>query len=277
MAAFTPTARSLLALARIIDEGRAPRGWDRQPTLLIHATAPGADGAVDLGLREVDEHPVDALVGTVAPEEWDVVGCSQLGWAHRLDDRGRVAQPRAHRVRITSLVSRSGAEIALVRHEGGDDAEEMPAGTAGRVPDVLRRCLGLPTPPPQVPVACFFAALWCTAIAEAAGAGRGRILDWTGAERLHPAYRPGRPLARSAAEQARGIGWDGVRWQLVEGRWRLPGLEAELAAWFDDGSFARWIEPWADPTALDPLLSADARRRLRRLLAAGPAAQAGGG
>ena len=268
---------TLVRLAHLLDLALAEKGWDDQPTALIHTTTPDADGNFDLGLKDVDIHPALALLGTVAPDEWDTIGASQLGWVRPLraegsDAGGSAASPAGaerdtarRRVRVTTLMSRRAGLATVVRHEGSDETEEMPDGAVGRIPDVFSRCLGLPTPPPDVPVEGFFAAVWLAAIRQRAEASP-RPLSWSEVERLHPAHRDDRPLPVAVVQQAKGIGWDGVRWQTIEGQWALAGVDAELAAWFDDGSFARWI--YAQPedlAAMGPTITEEAHVHIAAL------------
>lgn len=263
-----PTARDdLVRLATMLDEGFAGRGWHSQPGVLIHTTSIDDGSTFHLGLADLDGHPLDALVGTVAPDHWDACGASQLGWATPVQpDPPNGESQRRRRVRATSLVSRTAGEVTLLRFEDAGTAIEAPEEARGLVPDALRRCLHLPTPPPDVPVATFFTAVWFGAV-RAVGAASSRPLGWEQLQSLHPSHHPGRPLAVTAREQASGIGWDGLRWQTVERRWVVPSVSPELAAWFDDGSFARWIQPSsADLAAVTGLATRDAVLRMARLL-----------
>lgn len=38
-----------------------------------------------------------------------------------------------------------------------------------------------------------------------------------------------------------GVDWAGLRRRAAAGDWPVPGLTPEEAAWFDDGSFSRWV------------------------------------
>lgn len=257
--------RSLLALGRVLDAALRGRGWDAQPTVLVHTVAVDHD-QFDLGVAEVDGHPLDHLLESEAPAHWAVLGVSQLGWARDLTGRNE-----RRRVRLTALVSRAGTEATLVHHAGTDEVDESDTPMDGRIPDALRRALDVPTPAPTAPVTTFFASMWVTALAAAARSAAAPM-RWEEAAALHPAVlasgeRSGEPLEIGALRQADDLTWSALRWGAIEGRWRLPGLTPSLAAWFDDGSFSRWVQP--DPGELKGLarsLTADASRRVTRAL-----------
>lgn len=258
---------TLRAVVRLLDDAfAADRGWDPQPTLLVHL-ARRPDGDLDLGLRDVDGHPADVLLGCVAPDAWDALGVSQLGWARNV--RGR--QER-RRVRLTALVSRTAGEIALVRHDGEPEAVEVAAPSEGRVPDVIRRCLDLPTPPPaDVPVAAHGLAQWLHAI-EVGAAQTSSPLSWRALCELHPADLGRDPDVDTAIAATRnlvrGTTWEQLRWATIEGRADVRCVAPSLAGWFDTGSFARWVCPdVADLEGLAPMLAADATRALARTAA----------
>lgn len=115
------------------------------------------DRGVTLGIKELEpgQHPLDALLGFVAPDAWSALGTVCHGWASRnLDTRPSRASDRV-RVRSLHMVARDGLEIGGLRLEGGGlSLQELVVGT---VPDALRRCLGLATPPPPGPPAGLYA------------------------------------------------------------------------------------------------------------------------
>jgi hypothetical protein len=61
----------------------------------------------------------------------------------------------------------------------------------------------------------------------------------------------GLPTAPPPAEPV--VDWAGLRKLVAEGGWPALGLTPEEAAWFDDGSFARWVmgqrRPWPEPVS----------------------------
>lgn len=257
---------SVLALARVLDAALCGRGWDDQPTVVVHTVAIDHE-RIDLGVADVDGHPLDHLLENEAPEHWAVLGVSQLGWAHDLT--GRQAK---RRVRVTALVSRTGAQATLLHHADTDEVDESKVPMEGRIPDALHRALDLPTPPPTAPVTTFFASMWVASLAAAVARPTSPPMGWDQAAALHPAVlasgeRSGEPLEIEALRQADGLTWSDLRWGVIERQWRLPGLTPSLAAWFDDGSFSRWVQP--DPGELQGLahsLTAEALRRVTRAL-----------
>jgi hypothetical protein len=121
-------------------------------------------------------------------------------------------------VRVVTVVDRSGAERATVGMEDGTVLDDPGEGV---VLDALRRALGLPTPPPPLPLAAFLDDLWLRELASSP-----RRLSWTEAAALRPA-----PVGTWSV--LRACGW--------------PGVDVDLAAWMDDGMFARWVAGTVPP------------------------------
>ena len=145
----------------------------------------------------------------------------------------------------------------------------------GRLLDCLRRCFGLPTPPPPVGPIRLQVIVWLVAVLDHA-AGARRRLSWSEVARLHP-------LARVLASDLGGRGsdfgtglvrmagsawsWEDIRIQAQQPGFLDDIVDPSLAGWMDDGMFARWVLsdlPSADElfAALRPLLSPTATRRL---------------
>jgi hypothetical protein len=251
------------------------------------------DDELILGTRPLDGHPRDALLGFVAPDEWWALGLVCPGWANPASDpltevdaaRGRrhgapyADRPERRRVRAVSLVARDGTEVS--RLVLGDDPPLDPGEQAGLLPDCLRRALALPTPPPAMPTAELFAGRWLAAIAAAGRRGCRRV-GWAEAAALHPVCelvgvgRIAHAELRGAARALASVGWSDVRAAVVDGRWAVDDLSPDLAAWMDDGMFARWL--LAAQPALSDLLaqaaevtSAGTMARVRAALPARPA------
>ena len=124
-----PDRDALLALATVAHEQLAddPRG----ALLRVHATAPVAEC---LGWKSLEGvHPVDALLGFVAPDDWRAIGVCITGRAH--SPRGTEA------VTLTLLVDRAGATASVLQR--GAALELLPGRPDG----------GWPTPA-AVPSAC---------------------------------------------------------------------------------------------------------------------------
>jgi len=160
------------------------------------------------------------------------------GTAHHLDGHG------SWRCRVACVVERTSATAGTVVDVDG--AEVAGAPDAGRLLDALRRCLGLPTPPPSQVPAVVLTTLWVLAAAGAAQR-RQRILGPAAALALHPA-------GPNDAEPALRWSWDDVRARVVAGDLDLPGVDAALAGWMDAGMLSRWVADevpgLADPSAL---------------------------
>ena len=102
---------------------------------------------IDLGsVRWLDGHPFDALIGTVATSGMAGAVLVMEGWARALSG----SQTSREEVRIVTVILASGACGTRITSRQG---RLLPSGaTAGRVPDAVRRYLGLPTTanPPDI-------------------------------------------------------------------------------------------------------------------------------
>lgn len=245
----------------------------------------GTDG-VELALRSLPHgvHPADVLIGQVVPRRWTVVGVVATATAHHLDDQSLT--PAA----LVVLVDRDG-HIAH-RVEAGDGAELVPAGgvpPSGRLVDLLLRSLGCPTAAPDVPPRQFWAALWLDAVvAEVApGPDTPRTADELLA--LHPLIGGGltAELVDALGERpdlSNGPGWRALRELAATNTPARTPAEAalrdalgpivppDLAAWMDDGAFARWLigalPPLNDLLAMtDSLLAPEVAHAVRTAIA----------
>ena len=273
-----PEPDRLDRLVTLLDAAFRGEGW-HQPHRLV-SLEPDADDPDGLafGFRVLPDgaHPLDHLLGFVAPPSWWALGLVCYGWAAPPDATAR-SRPSLHpsrrRVRVVTLLGRDGDERATATLDDGTVIDEPGVGT---VTDALRRCLGLPTTAPPVSTAELFAALWLGRVAAAPDR-----LSWAEAARLHPAlavleaggHRP-QPEELVAAGRAlhRAMSWSELRLRAAAGR-RDPGVEvpADLAAWMDDGMFARWVLGGLPsfPELVHRcrrVLSPEVLRRLRRVL-----------
>jgi hypothetical protein len=237
---------------------------------------------LSFGFRELGggEHPLDHLLGFVAPESWSAIGLVCYGWASPPAPEGSGGRPSEHpdrrRVRVVTLLDRSGDERATATLDDGTVVDEP---GSGMVSDAMHRCLGLATPAPPVASGELFAAMWLTSVASA-----GRRLTWNEAVMLHPAMQV---LARSGGRRpqveelvsggrslARAMPWGELRLRAASGVSDGGiGVSPDLAAWMDDGMFARWVLGGLPP--FTPLLrrcasvlAPEVLRRLRRTLRA---------
>ena len=247
-------------LRLIVDEVDAAL-WSRRETdaVLLRVVDPGETDDPgepgepgELATRPLDgAHPLDALLGFVAPPRWAALGVATPGTGHALDgDRP------PERVHVTMLLARSGASAGVLRR--GDRATRLGDPPEGLVADACRRALGLATAPPPATTAGLWARWWLDRLVQASAerAPGSPVPGWADAVALHPAKcvpAPGEPAPEPAAVAAATLGLaDAWGW----GRLRehpgvadmLPGpgpsagaLTPEVAAWMDDGMFARWL------------------------------------
>jgi hypothetical protein len=211
------------------------------------------DDEIDLGVRPLESHPVDALLGFEAPAGWWALGVVTAGWANAAEDvdgidfangtrRGpRLAdRPGRRRATTVTLIARDGTEASRIAI--GDEPPMAPGPAAGLVPDCLRRALGVATEPPAVGTGHLFAAMWLHSITDTSATARRRV-GWTEAAALHPVGSGSAcdELVEVAAGLASVVDWPALRKATVEGRWCVPDLEPTVAAWMDEGMFARWV------------------------------------
>ena len=110
---------------------------------LVFVASGGTTGGA-LRVRPLDGHPLEALVGLVAPEEWDALGVVVHGTARHLDP---AAGAPPERVVSSLFVLRSGQVVG--RTLGVDSKLALDAPACGLVLDALFRTFGLPTPAPE--------------------------------------------------------------------------------------------------------------------------------
>lgn len=277
----------LAALAHVLDQAFVLDGWGQPPSIVrVTGAAPGdRSGTLELGLRPVTDlggGVIDALLGFTAPPAWQVIGAVGEGTAHPVDGG------RSRTARVIHLVSRQGASASVVRLLG-EDTVEVDAGVGppdGRLDEVCRRVLALPTAPPQSSPQALWASTWLDRVlARCAGSPpRAGALAWGEVAALHPAVTviaPDDPaLAAEAGDHLEemgnalvlAFGWGALRARCAAGEWPVPGIPPSIAAWMDDGMFARWATS-AYPALgvlfddLDALLPPDVHERMGTTLA----------
>jgi hypothetical protein len=227
---------------------------------------------------------VEALVGFAAPDEWLAIGVVTEGNARHL------AQPaERRRVRCVHLVDRTGTSGSTLRLQGEDASVLSSADDhdpSGRIDDVCRRALGLPTAPPQHSSAELWATVWLERLLEHRGSTPADLrLPWREVAELHPAVAlvvgeaDGERWGPEAAQHLTRLGelladvhsWPVLRVACAAGEWPVDGVPAAVAEWLDDGAFSRWVLGEFPP--LDQLVVAacevvppSVRRRLRAAL-----------
>jgi hypothetical protein len=242
-----------------------------QPTW-VRVFGPGEADGDDFSVGFCSEP--DALLGWVATPDCNAVGVVATGRLHVLPG----APPQTEglgcdRIRIACLVARTGNAASKVVLPDGRTVDQAP--TEGRMLDCLRRCFGLPTPPPVGGPGRLQTVAWLAAIFERAQGAR-RPLSWSDVARLHPVARViGGDLDGSGSPSVAGIvraagsawSWESLRHQAAESDDLRDLVDPELAAWMDEGMFARWVleglpSPEEMLAALRPRLSPSAARRL---------------
>lgn len=231
----------------------------------LHRTAPGRAGsfvaavhpqAHELALTTWPippraHHPAEALIGFRAPPSWQAIGLISTGRRRALP--GGESTP----VRVTVLTDRLGHTASVL--EGAGEALEVISETPeGWVSDALGRALGRPTPPPTDRLARWVEAAWLDAIATVVLAAPGGVRSWSHLAHLHPLHPPGRALPGALlAVEAEAIDLESS-WARIRHLWshhpdpsstvHPPGGQTvALAAWFDDGSFSRWVQRFLPP------------------------------
>lgn len=234
-----PTTDQLCALAEMVERSLAD-DFDGPHAFVRVSEVDDSDdpNEVEFGIKYLDagEHPVDVLLGFVAPEEWTVFGTVTFGWAAPLDGLRPSKHPKRSRVRAVQLIARDGTEAAVMRAIDGDQVP-LSSGRGpiaeGNVPDCIRRSLNLPTAAPDTPTSHLRAVRWLTALAA----------------KGHPSFNGVRLLTDEAMALLGDIpdrSWAEERWAAVTGD-GCDEITATEAAWMDDGMFSRWVMVSAAP------------------------------
>jgi hypothetical protein len=193
-------------------------------------------------------HPLDHLLGFVAPPHWRALGVSCAGRAHRLDTAGRVRRQRdSPAVTVTHLVDRSGDTAGLMRQR--DEVTALPGRADGVVADACRRALSLATAPPPPSTADLWALCWLDRLVDRASRAdaASALRDWPTIAHLHPAASPPLgvrdPASLVASANDLTEAWTWARLRAEPMVLDLPGgrPSTAIAGWMDDGMCARWL------------------------------------
>jgi hypothetical protein len=232
---------------------RAPAG------ALLRVSASDADPPGELAWFPIDPiHPLDLLLGFVAPAHWWALGVSSCGRQHPISRDGRVMRSAGSpRVRITVLIDRSGGGAGLLRR--GEERTALPGPPDGTVADACRRALGLETAPPPPTTVGLWTRCWLDRVvdtlAPSSGAGGGPgPPTWRDLTRLHPASSVAAtrwsglglgPAADALADATRALAdaWPWSRLRADPAVVDVPGPlpDPPVVAWMDDGMWARWL------------------------------------
>jgi len=210
---------------------------DLADLLVRHFIPPG--GPVWVSIHGTDPLELRAghdIVGWTATPSCRAVGVVAHGRARVLGD----GDGPPSRVVLACVMDREGRTASHGFTAAGPAWRD--AAGSGLMVDLLRRALLLPTEPPERGPELFLASLWMARVAELP---RGRRLGWPRMAALHPAVSA---LAAAGevippAELATVIRLAGAAWtwgRLRELALGGPALDARMAAWLDDGAFARW-------------------------------------
>ena len=232
----TPTTTEQLEdLVVDVDAAAERRGWNEGPFLvrIEPARSGGTDeSGFDLGFKPVEGHPLDTLLGFTAPPAWLALGVCAEGWAASAASAANGRRPSESkgrmRVRSTTIVSRSGRLASGVRLAGGE-LEQMGGGT-GAILDALRRAMGVDTPPPDEPYVGWVARVLLQLIIGDAPRGHRRV-PWN---QLRPSLERSQLLAGEGS-------WEMLRGVATRHAGVVAELAPEVAAWMDEGMFARWV------------------------------------
>jgi hypothetical protein len=232
------------------------------------------DGGGDLQLVFSDRHP--GFMGWVAPPDCQAAGLVATGraWAAEPEvdpSPGMPGRP-ASGVRLACVLARDGTVGWRMVLPDGAVMDEAPC--QGKLVDCLRRCFGLPTPPPPTGAGLLQSVFWVLTVLDAAGRS-SRPLTWRQVACLHPLARacahPGTPAQPAPQVPAlAGVARATLTWEMLRlhaGLWATDLVSPEIAAWMDDGMFARWVlSQLPDPEQLirrvRPFLTPSAARRL---------------
>lgn len=234
-----------------------------------------AVGIVATGRARVTSGPSDEIDGPAGSE-----------LADRVNDAGGVLA-----LRMACIVSRDLGVGWWMELPDGTPHTDPPA--AGRMLDVLLRCVDLPTPPPEQPASEIHSVAWLASVIDG-GLSSDRRLTWGDVEQFHPLARvlsgdvelhdhKTVDADRLDQEELEGLlriaaaawSWEEIRMQAANGELEAF-IDGALAAWMDDGMFSRWMLSMIPPVdylleAARPLLVPSAARRLAHLVRQAPA------
>jgi hypothetical protein len=247
----------VVALAELVHEAAAPLHQD-----LVVVVRTRSDH-LDLALWPIADpgpSPTEVLIGWRPEPGARAVGLVSAGHEH--------GPARTGPVSLTVLTDVHGGSATVLERPDRPPltVTDPPQGWGA---DALRRTLGLPTPPPDHPVSACVEVTWLAhvaALAWPAGQPPAPPLDWPRVARVHPLVELGAPvptphdLARATRSLDTVSSWSRLLHQaaadLPAGPTPPGGRTVPLVAWFDQGSFSRWMlrrQPDADQLLFDLL------------------------
>lgn len=215
-------------LGRFVEMLVRAAGGTIGPPLLLHLRA--SDGGIELATTPVDDLYA-AVIGSDVADHWHGAGVLVAGRARAMvapDDPRPVGEALGSAVSAL-VVWRDGTTASALSIDGGTptvSVEEPDTARdercLGRLVDVVRRSLRLPTAAPVAPVTELVTRLWLHRLLAVATAGHA--VEVSTAVALEP------PLPAS---------WEGCRQQCASGSWPEIGVGPADAAWMDEGIFSR--------------------------------------
>jgi hypothetical protein len=195
--------------------------------------------------------PLPDLLGWKAPSVCDVVMVVARVRAYPMTDgcaAGDAAQtgggPQGGLLALA--LDRSGEIDSRLTLADGTELRQPPE--TGRILDALRRGFGLATPPPEASIHRYWCTVWMQTVAQADPSTFG---SWLEVALAHPVVGAvvdgGGELSEELADLLiRGAGdpaqWGRVRRGMVEHPgWPGSLVDADVAAWMDDGMFCRHL------------------------------------
>ena len=127
-----------------------------------------------------------------------------------------------------ALVTRDGAMASGYRLAGSEF--ELVPGGVGTIPDALKRAVGVPTDPAEVPFTGWVARMLLQLIIGDAPRGHRRV-PWCQL----------RPSIESYAALADEGSWETLRSVAAKRPAVISDLTPDVAAWMDEGIFSRWV------------------------------------
>jgi hypothetical protein len=220
-------------LVTLLDASTRDRG-DDQPTLLVRIVVnDSTPEGFELGMKELDGHPTNELVGLVAEDDWVAIGLIGHGTAFSMVDPTDASQ--RVRVRSTVLMTSDGTPYGTATFADGRILDAPP--TEGILVDCMRRVFGLATEAPRQTTAELFAVMWLNDIVATEPA------SWKQVSRLHPATKllAATDLVPAANAMAKVCDWPMVRELVATKGWWNDLIPAADVLWMDDGLMSRWL------------------------------------
>lgn len=200
------------------------------------------EGDVVVTARDLDgSDPVPTMYGWTPPDHVTAVSFCAPATVTRSTSADL---PEDHTV--THVLLRNGFAVTMLRTE--DSIRWFgPTSTAqqGRVPDLCRRALRLPTPPPTESMTNFVICAWLEVVVR--HALDRPDLGWDDLVELHPAHAsvpsPMTPASLANATAMLGNALDWERFRVVisaVGGFPFGEHAMDIAKWMDSGMFSRW-------------------------------------